>query len=404
MLRSKKSRLVISLIAACLLWVYEVGEVDPTISETYHSIPIKYSNEQSLNDRKLAVTARMNKKMSVTLKGRRSVIEDIKSGDLKAKVELSDATEGKNSLKIKLDIPGSVTVARKSDSRATVKVEKQRAAQKKINVSYLGEYKSGEEPTTLSIDPEAVSVIGARSIVNKVAYVRATVRKEDIEEGKHVTKSSLLAVDSDGRKVDCIRLSQDEANVKSVLYNTKTVNLEVPVIDHSTDGITRTTDATKSITVKGSAKKLKKVTKILTDPVDITYIYRDTTIDLEPILPNGVLTANESENLILKVSIETTQESKQFSFSGDEITLNGLSKDLEAKVGAKRIEVTVVGTNSQLKKIKKKDLTLSVNLAKLEEGTHSVPLATACSKKCRNIRPSIAYVNIKLQKKNGRTE
>ena len=400
MLSSKKSRLIISLIAACLLWLYEVGEVDPTITESFHNIQVKYSNEQSLNDRKLAVTSKINKKIAVTLKGKRSVIEAVKSGDVKASIDLSDATEGKNSLKIKLDIPDNVSVSRRSDSRLAVKVEKLLTDQKKINVSYLGEYKSSEEPTTLSIEPEAVSVKGAKSVVNKVAYVRATVRKEDIEEGKHVTKSSLLAVDSDGRKVDNIQLSQDEADIKSVLYNTKTVNLEVPVIDHSTDGITRTTEATKSITVKGSAKKLKKISKIEADPIDITYIYKDTSVDINPILPDGILTANESENLVLKVAIETTQESKQFSFSGDEITLNGLGKGLKAKLEAKDIEVTVVGTSSQLKKIKKKNLTLSVNLAKLEEGTHSVPLETSCSKKCKNIRTSVAHINVKLQKKD----
>ncbi|MFC2662298.1 MAG: hypothetical protein ACFNYI_04025, partial [Eubacterium sp.] len=86
MLNSRKSKIIISLIVAIVLWAYVVGEVDPTIKKTYHSVPIKYTNEQALTEKGMAVASYGESEMSVTLSGKRSLFTRMDSDDLYAQV------------------------------------------------------------------------------------------------------------------------------------------------------------------------------------------------------------------------------------------------------------------------------------------------------------------------------
>lgn len=397
MLQSKKGNMIISLILAIALWMYVVGEMNPTTKKIYRDIPVSLTNEQTLADNGLAVVSTSDETMSVTISGKRSNINKIKSTDIIATVDLSQATEGTNRLKINLKAPDSVEIKDQSVSVITVKVEKRTSAEKKIKVKYTGDYSSNEEPTMIKTNPEQVTVSGAGSLVKKVAYVKATVSSDNLTTSESASNSSLVAVDSSGNEVKNISLSTNSVSVTSVLYYKKTVNLNVPVTDTSSDGAKRTTDQPAKITIKGTKSALADITSITAKTIDISKITNSTSVNITPILPDGIQVANSSSDLIMKVTVADVESSKDYTFSGSTTDLKSVNDGYSGTVKTGSIKVTITGTSSELSDISKSDISLTADCSGLGEGTHSVKLVVSCSKNYSKITVSPTSVSVKIE-------
>lgn len=401
MLNSRKSKLIISLVVAIALWVYVVGEMDPQIKKTYHSVPIKYINEQALTDKGMAVSSLGQDQLSVTLSGKRSLFTRMDSGDLSAEVDLSNAAVGTNELSVELNVPSGLESTHQSVSKVVVKVEQRVSQKKQIRVSYLGDYSSGEEPTTLSVNPASVTVSGAKSLVRKVSYIRATVQKSKLSGKAETVTASLTPVDSKGYEVKDVTLSQKTAHIRTALYKTKSVKLKVSVKDSSDSGSSRTYDAPDRVTIKGPQFSLKDIDEIKTKTVDISNINTDTTVKLEPVLPDGVELASDSGNLTLTVNVKNGDFSKDLIYRGSDVQIKDLGDSFNAKVLTDTIKVTVTGSSKQLSAIKKSSITLSVGAGDLEEGTHDVQIEAETKKKYADLTISPQTASLQITKKSG---
>lgn len=401
MLNSRKSKIIISLVVAIALWVYVVGEMDPQIKKTFRSVPIKYVNEQALAEKGMAVSSLGKDQMSVTLSGKRSLFTRMDSEDLSAEVDLSNAAVGTNELSVELNVPSGLESTHQSVSKVVVKVERRISQKKQIRVSYLGNYASGEEPTTLSISPSSVTVSGAKSLVRKVSYIRATVQKSRLSGKAASVTASLMPVDSSGYEVKDVVLSQKTVHIRTALYKTKSVKLNVSVKDSSDDSGNRTYDAPDRVTIKGPQSKLVDIDEIKSKPIDISDIHKDTMVKIEPILPDGVELASDSGNLTMTVNVKNGDYSKDFVFSSSDIEVNDLGSDYDAQILTDSVKVTVAGSSKQLSAVKKGDIHLSVGAGDLGEGTHEVQIEAELKKKYSELTLSPQTVSVKITKKSG---
>lgn len=399
MLNSRKSKVIISLLVAIVLWAYVISEMDPSVKKTYRNITIKYENEQTLVEKGLAVASVSETNMSVTLSGKRSTLSRLDSSDISATVDLSNAVAGTNELSVEMDIPSKAEATRQSVSKITVRVEPRVSEKKDVRVSYLGDYTNGEEPTTIALDPSTVTVSGAKSLVNKVSYVRATVSKKRLSQDAKTITSQLKAMDSSGYEVKNVTLSQSTVRIDTALYKTKSVKLNVPVTDDSGDEDKRTYDAPDHVTVKGPVSKLDNLETVKAEDIDISNVNRDTTIRIKPILPSGVKLAADSENLELTVNVKNGDYSKDLTFQGSDVSIKKLDSDFTAEIQSNTITVTVTGSASQLEKIDSSDINLSVNVAGLEEGTHELSLEATCDRKYSDLTVEPTDVSVIITKK-----
>ncbi len=400
MLNNRKSKIIISLIVAIVLWAYVVGEVDPAIKKTYHSVPIKYTNEQALTEKGMAVASLDRKQMSVTLSGKRSLFTRMDADDLYAQVDLSNAAIGTNELSVELNVPGTLEATHQSLTKVVVKVERRVSHKKEVRVSYMGDYSSDEDPTTLSVDPSSVTVSGAESLVKKVSYIRATVQKKQLSGKEKTVTASLTPVDSQGYVVKNVSLSQKTAQISSALYKTKSVKLKVPVENTSEDSVSRTYDAPDSITIKGPASKLKKITEIKAKTIDISDVDKDKSIRIEPILPDSIRLASDSSGLMLDVHVKNGRYEKTFTFKGSEVSLNDLGDDYNAQVTTDSIKVTASGSSKKIEEMKKGDITLSAGAGDLKEGTHDVQIEASSALKDADMTLSPQTVSVRIVKKS----
>ncbi len=397
--RNRKIDLVLSVAVAIVLWMYVVGNMNPDMRKSFRNVPITFTNTQTLADNGLAVFSVSAEKLSVTVVGKRSRVSRLDDKDIKAVVDLSGAGDGKNTLDIELTTPQGVEISRQDIKSVEVSVEKLVSVQKKIQVSYLGTYPNDQEPTTLSMDPESVTVSGPASVVKNVSHVRATVKKTlDLEE-KTVSTATLAPVDDSGKDVEGVALSQDYTDVTSVLYKLKTVPLNVTVKGADAGGYERTVDAPDSITVKGPSGILDSLKEIKAKDIDISGMTESGTVEIEPVFPEKVLPLAAAEKLQISVDVHSKEDQvKELQFSGGDIALGDIDSGLQASVETETVLVTLRGDEEALRDLEKSDVKLSAALKGLKEGTHSVPVLVTANVKGVSWEISPDTVTVKIVK------
>ena len=391
MLENSKTRLVISFILAFALWFYVVGQMNPPMRKTYRDIAITLTNEQSLSDNGLSVLNWSDDSLRVTVSGKRSTINKLSKADIVATVDLTNAAEGTNKLPIDLKIPENIEIDNQSLNEITVSVEERITKTRDVRVQYLGDHPAGSEPATIKADPDSVRVSGAKSIVEKVSYVKAEVDADEMPDELSSSMSVLTPVTSGGNTVENVSLSSTQCKITSILYKTRKVKLIVPVRDKSDDGYTRTTSCQDMITIKGPTADIASVKRIKAEPVDITGIRENMKIDVVPILPEGIYAAEADRDIKLTVKVSKDKakdekskgsQTRSFTYTEDDVELrNTGAAQFEAE--QESIEVQVTGTAKQLAGIKSSDIILYVDLSQIEDSASDrteLEIQTECSR------------------------
>ena len=391
MFENKKFNLIISFIIAFALWFYVVGLTNPPTKKTYRNIPIMLTNEQTLNDNGRAVLNASDDSMRVTISGNRNVVSKLSKSDIVATCDLTDAAEGSNKLSIDLKIPENVEIDNQSINEITVNVEARITKTKDVRVSYEGTTESGQEPAIVKIDPETVQVSGAKSIVDKVSYVKAVVDSSEITQDLSSTTSALTAVSASGRQIDNVNLSDTKCKITSILYKTKTVRLNVPIKDNSKDDLTRSTSYPQKITIKGPASEIAGITEVSCASVDITNLKENQKIQLSPILPDDIQVADKDKDIALTVKVSKAKQKqlkakniKSFTFTEDDVVIDNAG-DTGYNISQESIEVQITGTEEQLETIRSSDIVLRIDAAGHEENSFEADIHAECLKTCSEI-------------------
>jgi Uncharacterized protein conserved in bacteria len=399
MLKNNRVNFIISLVIAIALWAYVNGETNPQTTKTFKNIPITFDNEQTLTDEELAVLSTSADSLSVTLSGSRKNVSTVTSSEITATVNLADADNGDNSLKITVTVPEDVQVDSTSLARVDVAVEKLLSKSVDVTVRYSGKFNEDSEPLTVDTSRNSVTVSGAESLVNKVSAVTATIDSSKVTDKMKRLEGVLYAVDSSGNAVNGVNLSAKTVKVSTVLAMVKTVTLDVPVTDDTSDSVDRTYSAPKTITIKGKAADVADIDSITAEDIDISNVTKDSSITIVPILPDGVEVSNKSQSLKLKVTVAELS-SQTFTFSAADVETSGQDDTLDASVNTDEITVTVTGKADNISNITEGDFTLSCDLSDLSAGKHSVNLDVSCSGTYIKMTTSPQKVSVTLTDNN----
>lgn len=391
MFQSKKLNLLVSFLIAIILWAYVIGEINPVTTKSFVDVNINLENQIALEERGLAIESMNEEKINVTVKGERSRIQNVEKDDVYAKVDLALARAGHNELDVNVRTPEKVNVEKKSLSKVRLTVGELVSEERPTKIVYVGGTNSDLEPYTIEKTPEKVTIRGAMSNVEKVSQVVAKVRVDQIKDKETIVEAELVPVDKNGKKVNWIRLSSSQIQVKAVMTKTKKVDLEVPIQGNDSGDVKL--DYQKTVIIKGNADVVKEISKIETEPVDLSGYDQNTTIELKPILPKGVQLAAGSD-MTAKVVLSSA-DTKNISFDGGEIDIIGLASNLKATV-EDGVVITAEGRKSSLEDISKEDFTLAVDVSGYSKGSHKLDVVVVNKKEFKKytVRPSKVTVLI----------
>ena len=311
MLNNKTFLRIFSLVVAVLLWMYVIGEVDPTKTSVVDDIAVSFTNSDALAKEGLAPIENENMQISAKIKGKRSLVNDVKRSGISAYVDVSSCKEGKNIVEVNINTPDGISVESMSDEYLTFEVEAIEEAKKPVSISF--EDKNGSKskvPWVISFMPETVTVSGASSLVDKVSEVRGTVSVADMsEEHSSWEYATLTAVDENGDAVAGVTVQDNSVTAEVRILTVKTVTLDVSA-ENLEDGYeTDSISADSQIKIVAPAEVLDHVDSIK-GIADMTEISDTEThkIKLNFNLPEGVYLYNSKEPVTAKIKLKTSSD------------------------------------------------------------------------------------------------
>ncbi len=395
MLKNNKINLVLALLAAICLWAYVLGDDSSSYGGTMRNVPINYINAEALERAGLVVLDTPTETVNISYTGQRSLKNKVKAKDFKVTVDLEGLKEGENTVKLMVEKPENVDIKSVSLQKVTVVVDKLAEEYKAVNVVITNQTSDDSEPYIVQVSREKVKVIGAETLVNSVASLNASVDAGKVGNTMKSLNIELVPVNRKGEIVDNVKLEFENVSVTTIMHNKKTVSLNVPITGNQSTFVTREISVPKTITIKGTDELLSQISSITCKPVDISDIFEDTVINIEPLLPEGIEVAMDSQHLQITVAVAGAA-TRDFTFTENDIVLEGVDEDTIPTVDDITVKVSVSGNAEVIEQITEDDFRLYADVSGLEPGTHTVELKCVCENKGLELEynPSVIKVII----------
>jgi YbbR domain-containing protein len=362
MLNSNTFYKIISVVVAICLWAYVIQVLNPMKTDTVIDVPVQLQNVDSLAAKGLALSGEANYTVDVEVEGKRSDLAKLDASGIVANADLFGYSIGKNYIPVTLQAPDGITILRANPSKINVVIEELVVVAKPIEVTFVGQFEDGIEAGQIKTQPTEIQVSGAKSEVSAVAFVKAEVNTSKLTTDASTIQAKAVAVNSNGDVVKNVRLSSVYIDVTAKLSEIKQVPLTVDVTG-AVDPIYEVTsmEIPDSVKIKGSKDALAKITDLTAATVDISAVASTTKIPLDIPLPEGVEFATGSENLSVDITIKPVA-TKQFTYTADEILLEGMDGTSNITITTPQITVTASGSEVVIAGLKKSDLQLYLTL------------------------------------------
>jgi len=303
MTKNKKLDAIISLLIAIGLWLYVFSASGLTASTVIRNIPIELLNVDKLEANGLTILATEVSTVSITYSGQRNSTLGIKESDFKVSVDCEGLSEGETKVRLDVQGPENVSIESVSNQSMRIVIDELVTVQKDIKVVIINDKSDETEPYIVQTSKDKVRVTGAKTLVSTIQNVQAALDATKVTTEMQALSLQLTPINSLGKAISGVELSDSNVSVTTVLLGKKTVQLDVPVTGVELERFTRIVDLPKAITLKGTADDLEEIESIDCEPIDISNLFENTEIALVPITPDNVEVASDSSELKAKVTV-----------------------------------------------------------------------------------------------------
>ena len=295
---------IAAIVCAVILWSYVMNEQDPAIENTY-TVEIAAVNEPEGYH-----ITQGEKKVQLKVRAQRSLFASLSADDFRAYVDLADAKDGTQQLRIQTVLPKGVElISARPDS---IEVTLDKMVTKSIRVEYVTTGAVAQGSAFVGITPKVqyVSVYGPESILTDatrvIGYVRLSGRIDSFSDNVTFT-----AVGEDGNTLKDVEITPQNADVRVQITRgliRKVVGIHVVTakdLDPSLKLISTIADPEK-IEIAGTEDKLAGVSTIETMPISLADVKGDTQLPGKLVLPDGISVTNP--NITVKFEVKAKEQ------------------------------------------------------------------------------------------------
>lgn len=376
---------VLSFLLAIVFWLYVDAANGNTMRQSFTNVPVDFIGaEDTLPSRGLMLASGGDATLDLTISGPRSVISNLRPGDIRAQVNLNSINAtGPYSLDWNLSTPDNVNnsdITIEKYSRKTVTVQVTSLYSKEIPVidNIIG---TVEEPYVYMADrvvkePAVLTLSGLQDNVDRVASARVVVDITDATDTISQEYSyELLDADGNVLEVQDVRFSDQKINVTVPIYMMKTLELKVDFKESPGSRLANVDYKLEpdTITVVGEALSLANVEEINLGEVDLSSLYADDDKELEIRLPAGCENSSgyKTTNLSIKFHGLTTR-----SFTVTNIESVGTSESQRFDPITTVMDVVLRGPEEDLEQVTEEDIRIVVDLREISSDGTIQPPAT----------------------------
>ncbi len=384
--------LLLSVLAAVLLWIYVVSSVAPETTGTVGSIPITVDGGLTLEERGLVVTDQSASRMSLELSTSRSILSKLTAENIRITADASKIQEaGEYSLSCKVTFPDTVNaneidIIRRSVDMVKITVDKLESKTIPITLNWTGSVKDGYlfEVETVVLDPAEVTITGPKAELDKVSQAVVNYDISDLDQTT-IEVLPLSLCDEEGTEVELSELcsaSVDETMMTMPIARTKELKLEVKLIEGG--GVkaenAKVTLDVETIHVKGAATVLDQMEDtFVVGSIDLAEVLDREERTFELTLPAGVSNIS-GETEVTATIVVTGVLRAEFNVSNIEI-VNQPGGNLHAETSTRTVKVMIRGATSEVRSMTVNDIRILVDLTGYDQtGAYTVPGRVVISK------------------------
>lgn len=355
---------IVCLLLSIGLWFYVINVENPIKTQDINKVPVKLMNEGVLRDSNLILAPNQQFYVNLKVEGTIQDLRKISKDDFEIAIDLSEYAYkiGANKIPVHIvDSPARVAIKNNSSLTLTIYIEEYI----KSDVEITSDIEIIAKPTyyvaPIEFDKNKVTISGPKSAVDKVTSVVA--RGEEYNVSETISKSyHLYPIDENGNKVENVTLSQDTVDAIIKVNEGKVVPIRINTVGQLVSGI-RLRDFTpnyKEVELSGPKDILDTIDVIETDPVNLSNITENTSIDVALKIPDKVqVNLGELTSISINIVVES-ETSKEVTV---EVALNGLGEGLTLDAPNRNIRVKVSGYEDDINNVTSESITANLDLS-----------------------------------------
>lgn len=289
---------IISILIACGLWIYVMTDQNPIIERSVE-VELKQAN---LPENMMVFNA--PDRVTVKVRGSRSLITDDSEKLISASIDLKNVTEGQQELPVKVSFSHGDIIS-VSPEEVSVYVDTVSEKTVAVHPRVVGVFSDDLTLGSSKITPSEVTVRGAthrlKNINKVVAPVDVTDQKDNFQ-----TVSDLVAVNDNGYDIPNMKIIPASVTVEATMVRQMiTVDVPVKVImkGNLPDGVnvSKVEVIPKQVRITAPPSVLKDLAEVKTKPVDVSLLTGSITMAAELDLPEKVIPETSSVQVIFSV-------------------------------------------------------------------------------------------------------
>lgn len=386
---------VLAVLFSVILWVIVVNIDDPVKSVQFTGVEVSIVNADELkNQGKVFEILDDTNNISVTVSGRRSVVEEITKDNIVAVADLKNLSDmGTVPIKVTANkSSGEIDDIKPDIANIQLNIEDLKKIQKPITVAVVGKPAEGYTVGELTTNLNQVHLEGPESIINSVSVVKAELDVEGAISNVNASVAIKL-YDEAGNPVNASRVSMNIAtvSVSQEILMTKVVPIDFNMTGEPENGYVATGEIVADfyeVKVAGKKNLVENVTGITipAELLDIKDAKSNVTavIDLDEYLPNGVDTIDVPNDGKVEVTVVIEKEATvPVQYTAENIEISGVPEGYTAEVLMDGTYLkpgvntyNVIGLSENLKGLESQKLIITLDLNKYMEDNNLKTMPT----------------------------
>ena len=405
---------IVSVILAFLLWMFVINTQNPTQPQEISDVQISITGLDKLEEAGYELANKkeiLDQNYKVVVNGPRLETDKLVRNPqlIVARLDLNnyinDLTQDSISeiasyeVTINQDISG---VSVKEKHAQITKVIIERKASKEQRISYEMDESITKQYTLIGdkkpvINPEKITISGVKTDIDRVSEAKVFISAENFSEDQLVSNLPIVLLDADGNRVEGLEMSEQNAEVKLPIGSEKTVPLVAKFTGNIGEGyeLVNTIISPNEVTIVGKSDVLEQIGEITLQPIDLSSVTKTDLIEVEMLLPEGVITLGTSK---VSVSLEVEEE-KTLSYpiqtSELNLTVEGVGDNLSYEILTPSINVVLSALPNKLLSYLTSDIKATLDLSGYGVGEYTLPLVITPPNGARVINSPI-NINVRV--------
>ncbi len=378
----KTLNIIISVLAALLIWIY-VGNVDDSeITARAKDVPIVYTGEEgALANRGLMLVSGSVDSVDLKLRAKRNVLYHLDTRDVKAVVDLSGITStGTYTLYYNLEFPNNVQKSRittESASVYSVSVTIGELYKKTVDLKYEvnGEVASGYLAQPIKTEVDTLDIHGQQADVIRVSYAKVVYDLENASASVN-EMVDFKFYDSANRPIEGVKIyaNHDQVPLSIPVYKIKDVPLKADVLEvkglRAEDVVV--TVQPQQLAVAGESYLVEDLDELVVSEIDLAAIGGGVNKTVRLQLPQGLISVGGVREVTVSITVKSGIGSKPIETSAFS-TVN-VPEGMGAQVLSEVLPVTLRGKIAALESADPEKIVVTADLSGISmPGTYSVP-------------------------------